>query len=65
MGWLAERTQWRGNPAALWPEAKSILMLAEVYTTEEEPLGNLTKPDIANISVYARQKDYRDLVKNA
>ena len=63
MGWLAERTQWRGNPAALWPEAASIIMLAEVYTPEEEPLGNLTKPDVANISVYARQKDYHDLVK--
>ena len=29
MGWMAERMQWRGNPAALWPQAKSVIMLAE------------------------------------
>ena len=28
MGWMEERMHWRGNPAALWPEAKSIIMLA-------------------------------------
>ena len=30
MGWLAERAHWRGDPAALWPEARSILMLADL-----------------------------------
>ncbi|OZA11515.1 MAG: epoxyqueuosine reductase, partial [Rhodobacterales bacterium 17-64-5] len=29
MGWMAERDGWRGNPAALWPEARSVVMLAE------------------------------------
>ena len=29
MSWLAERTEWRGNPAALWPEARSVIMLGE------------------------------------
>ena len=29
MGWMAERMNWRGDPAALWPEAKSVIMLAE------------------------------------
>ena len=32
MGWMAERMHWRGNPAALWPEARSVIMLAELYT---------------------------------
>ncbi|WP_147126687.1 tRNA epoxyqueuosine(34) reductase QueG [Shimia ponticola] len=63
MGWLAERTHWRSNPAALWPEARSILMLAEVYTPDGDPLHNLAHPDTGNISVYARHKDYHDLVK--
>jgi len=63
MSWLAERTHWRGNPAALWPEAKSVLMLAEVYTPDGDPLENLSRPDVGNISVYARHKDYHDLVK--
>ncbi|MGR3491016.1 MAG: tRNA epoxyqueuosine(34) reductase QueG [Shimia sp.] len=63
MGWLADRAEWRGNPAALWPEARSVLMLAEVYTPEGDPLENLARPDVGNVSVYARQKDYHDLVK--
>ncbi len=63
MGWLAERTQWRGDPAALWPEARTVIMLAEVYTPEEDALAGLTRRDRGNISVYSRGKDYHDLVK--
>ncbi|MGR3467660.1 MAG: tRNA epoxyqueuosine(34) reductase QueG [Shimia sp.] len=63
MAWLAERAIWRADPAALWPAARSILMLAEVYTPERDPLANLARPDVGNVSVYARQKDYHDLVK--
>ena len=63
MGWMAERMGWRGNPAALWPEAKSVLMLAESYTPETDPTGVLARPDRGAVSVYARGKDYHDLVK--
>ncbi|WP_370541708.1 tRNA epoxyqueuosine(34) reductase QueG [Actibacterium sp. 188UL27-1] len=63
MGWMAERTSWRGNPAALWPEARSVIMLAELYTPDRDPLANLDDPDRATISVYAQGKDYHDLVK--
>ena len=63
MGWLAERETWRGNPAALWAEARSVVMLAELYTPEGEALAGLEDPRTANISVYSRGKDYHDLVK--
>lgn len=63
MGWMAERMGWRGNPAALWPEAKSVLMLAESYTPETDPTHVLAHPERAAVSVYARGKDYHDLVK--
>ena len=63
MQWLAERTEWRGNPATLWPEARSVIMLAEPYTPESNPLAVLEHPDRAAISVYAQGKDYHDLVK--
>jgi epoxyqueuosine reductase len=63
MGYLAERMAWRGNPAALWPEARSILMLAEAYTPDEDPLQLLEQPEVGSISVYARGRDYHDLVK--
>ncbi len=63
MTWMAEREHWRGNAAALWPEARSVIMLAEVYTPEVDPRDVLSQPDRAAVSVYAQGKDYHDLVK--
>jgi epoxyqueuosine reductase len=63
MDWMAERMHWRGDPAALWPAARSVIMLAEVYTPEGDPLEVLGQRDRGAISVYAGGKDYHDLVK--
>ena len=63
MGWMAERTHWRGDPAALWPEAQSVIMLAESYAPDHDPTEVLKHPEKAAISVYAQNKDYHDLVK--
>ena len=63
MGWMADRMHWRGNPSALWPEAKSVLMLVESYAPEHDPRDVLGMPDRGAISVYAQNKDYHDLVK--
>jgi epoxyqueuosine reductase len=63
MAWMAERIGWRGSPAALWPEARSVIMLAEVYTPESDPRDVLARRDRGAVSVYARGRDYHDLVK--
>ena len=63
MAWMAERTAWRGNPAALWPDARSVIMLAEAYTPDHDPLAVLQRRDRAAISVYAQNRDYHDIVK--
>ena len=63
MGWMAERMAWRSDPTALWPEARSVVMLAEPYTPEHDPLAVLEEPDRAAISVYAQNRDYHDIVK--
>jgi epoxyqueuosine reductase len=63
MGWMAERMNWRGDPVALWPEAKSVIMLAEAYTPDEDPMEIVGRPDRGAISVYARNRDYHDIVK--
>ncbi|MGB7317906.1 MAG: tRNA epoxyqueuosine(34) reductase QueG [Planktotalea sp.] len=63
MSWMAERMHWRGNPADLWPAAKSVIMLGESYTPEHDPLDILQHPDRGAISVYAQNKDYHDMVK--
>ncbi len=63
MGWLAERVAWRENPAALWPEARSVLMLGESYTPEHDPMATLERGEVGTVSVYARNRDYHDVVK--
>jgi len=63
MTWMAERMGWRGSAAALWPQARSVIMLAEVYTPNGNPLDVLAQRDHAAVSVYAQGRDYHDLVK--
>jgi epoxyqueuosine reductase len=63
MGWMEEREGWRGNPAALWPEVRSVIMLAESYTPEGDPMAGLARRDRGLVSIYAQGKDYHDLVK--
>ena len=63
MGWLAERQAWRGSAAALWPAARSVIMLAETYGPVGDPLAVLAHRDRAAVSVYAQGRDYHDLVK--
>lgn len=63
MGWMAERMEWRGNPAALWPAARSVIMLAESYTPDYNPLDLLELRDRGVISAYALGRDYHDVVK--
>ena len=63
MGWLAEREAWRGSAAVLWPEARSVIMLADLYTPQTDALEILNHPDRAAISVYAQGKDYHELIK--
>lgn len=63
MGWMAERMAWRADPTALWPAARSVIMLAEPYTPEHDPLAVLEERDRAAISVYAQNRDYHDVVK--
>ena len=40
-----------------------MIMLAEVYTPEGNPMAGLAQPDRGVVSVYAQGKDYHDLVK--
>ena len=63
MGWMEERMHWRGAPHVLWPEARSVIMLAESYTPERDPRAILARRDRGAISVYAQNRDYHDIVK--
>ncbi|MGK2742116.1 tRNA epoxyqueuosine(34) reductase QueG [Tepidicaulis sp. LMO-SS28] len=63
MGWMEDTLERRGHPASLWGDVKSILVLGQNYGPEEDPLAALERKDEAAISVYARHKDYHDLIK--
>ncbi|MES1990322.1 MAG: tRNA epoxyqueuosine(34) reductase QueG [Pseudomonadota bacterium] len=64
MGWMAETQARRSSAATLWPEARSLIMLAMNYGPDNDPMENLADKEAANISVYARHRDYHDLVKS-
>jgi epoxyqueuosine reductase len=63
MGWLAERTEQRAQPQALWPAARSVICVGLSYAPEGDPLATLTRPSHGNLSVYARGRDYHDVLK--
>jgi epoxyqueuosine reductase len=63
MGWLAHRAERRSHPQSLWPAARSVIALGLSYAPDNDPLETLTMPDRGNISVYARNRDYHDVVK--
>ncbi len=63
MGWMAERAEQRSDPRALWPEARSVICLGLSYAPDGDALANLGRPEVGNISVYARNRDYHDVVK--
>jgi len=63
MGWLAERAASRADPKVLWPEVKSVVVLGLNYGPESDPLPLLAERDKGYVSVYARGRDYHDLIK--
>ncbi|HLI14123.1 MAG TPA: tRNA epoxyqueuosine(34) reductase QueG [Alphaproteobacteria bacterium] len=63
MAWMAETLARRGDPQALWPAARSVIMLAMNYAPKGDPLFLVPRPERGNISIYARGQDYHDLVK--
>ncbi len=63
MEWMAETAARRGDPRALWPDVRSVIMLAMNYGPDRDPLALLDRKDRGAISVYARHRDYHDIIK--
>ena len=64
MGWLAARADERVQPKNLWPDVKTVVVLGLNYGPEEDALAGLAEPQQGNISVYARGRDYHDVMKS-
>jgi epoxyqueuosine reductase len=63
MTWLADKIERRGDPSALWPEARSAVMLAMSYAPDHDPMSVLALRSRGAVSVYAQGHDYHDIVK--
>ena len=64
MVWLGDqRPRAAATPRSLWPEVRSVVVLAMNYGPDSDPLANLDERDRGAISVYARNGDYHDVIK--
>ncbi len=63
MEWMAATAERRGTPAAMWPAARSAIVLGVNYGPADPALEMLERRERANVSVYARNADYHDTIK--
>jgi epoxyqueuosine reductase len=63
MAWMEARADERADPRALWPEVVTVISLGLSYAPENDALATTRIPNAGNISVYARGRDYHDIIK--
>ena len=63
MTWMEANAERRGDPRALWPQVRSIVMLGLNYGPDEDPLAILAARQRGAVSVYARGDDYHEVIK--
>jgi epoxyqueuosine reductase len=63
MNWLARTAERRKAPRALWPEARSVILLGLNYGRRGDPLAILDQRSRGAISIYAQGADYHDVLK--
>jgi epoxyqueuosine reductase len=64
MAWMADNADRRGDPRVLWPEARSIVMVGLSYAPANDPMAALAARERAIVSVYAKGRDYHDVLKS-
>jgi epoxyqueuosine reductase len=63
MEWMAANADRRRDPRQLWPEARSVVMLAMSYAPETDPMLALAERSRGVVSTYAKRADYHDVMK--
>jgi epoxyqueuosine reductase len=63
MDWMAAAPDRRADPRSLWDEVRSVIMVGMNYGPGFNPLWTLPLRDRGTISVYARSRDYHEVIK--
>lgn len=63
MDWMETTAERRKSPFTLWPDVRSVILVGMNYGPDTDPMKSLALRDRATISVYARNRDYHDIIK--
>lgn len=63
MLWMAETPERRADPQGLWPEVRAVIILGLNYGIADDALANLGNPTHGSIALYARRRDYHEIIK--
>jgi len=61
MDWMAQAR--RAHPQALWPDAKSAVIVGQSYAPADDSIALLDEKGHGVVSAYAARRDYHDVVK--
>jgi len=63
MGWMETTLERRAHPTAMWPDARTAIVLGMNYGPDIDPLPEMADRSAGYISVYARGDDYHEVIK--
>lgn len=63
MEWMVKTVKRRSDPRQLMPSARSVIMVGMSYAPDQDPLEALGRRLNGAISVYAKSRDYHEVLK--
>lgn len=63
MGWMETTLARRSHPQAMWPDARTAVVVGMNYGPDADPRALQAQPERAAISCYAQGDDYHELIK--
>ena len=63
MSWMESTLERRAHPRAMWPDARTAIVLGCNYGPETDPMLALEDRGRGAVSVYAQGADYHDVIK--
>ncbi|MEZ5775803.1 MAG: tRNA epoxyqueuosine(34) reductase QueG [Hyphomicrobiaceae bacterium] len=64
MDWMADTLARRVSPKALWPDVRSVIVLAMSHGREGDAFAALKRRSHGVVAGYAKRRDYHDVVKS-